>query len=300
MNEFDQPPQETPEPQLAPDIVPELALAPPPPPPDPYAAFAPDLRVPWNASDLGLFLLIYLGINLVIGMIGLVGGAALFHKPFQTIQKDPVAFPLIAIAIQVLISAATILYFWILVRIRSKRATAQHHDGFWRTMGWRPLGQTGKTPLSRVMYCLLGGVAMSFVVAIGSDLLGKQPPTPIEDLFQTKSAIIMLMFFGVLVAPLVEELMFRGFLYPVVARRFGMIAGVITTGILFGAFHAPQLWPAYGQIALLVGVGIALTTVRARAHSVFASTLVHMAYNSTLFVGLLYQTKWLTDLTRIH
>ncbi|HUK30960.1 MAG TPA: CPBP family intramembrane glutamic endopeptidase [Candidatus Acidoferrum sp.] len=300
MNDFDQPPQETPEAQPAPDAGLELAPVPPPPPSDPYAAFAPDLRVPWNAADLGVFLLIYLGINIVIGVIGLVGGAALFHKPFQTIQKDPVAFPLIAIVIQVLISAATILYFWILVRIRSNRPTAQQHEGFWRTMGWRPLGKTGRTPLSRVMYCLLGGVAMSLAVAEASNLLGKQPPTPIEDLFQTKSAIILLMFFGVLIAPLVEEMMFRGFLYPVVARRFGMFTGIITTGLLFGAFHTPQLWPAFGQIALLVGVGITLTTVRARARSVLASTLFHMAYNSTLFVGLLVQTKWLTDLSRIH
>ncbi len=300
MNDFDQPPQETPEAQPAQDVSPALAPIPTTPPPDPYASFAPDLRVPWTGADLGIFLLIYLGINFVIGIVAFIGGAAILHKPFQTLQKDPVAFPLIAVVTQVLISAATILYFWILVRIRHAHPSMQPQDGFWRTMGWRPLGQTGKTTLSRVMYCLLGGVAMSFVVAKGSDMLGKQPPTPIEDLFQSKPAIIMLMFFGILVAPLVEEMMFRGFLYPVVARSFGVVAGVLFTGTLFGIFHALQLWGAWGQIALLVGVGIALTTVRARTGSIFASTLVHIAYNTTLFVGLLIQTKWLTDLSHIR
>jgi hypothetical protein len=94
----------------------------------------------------------------------------------------------------------------------------------------------------------------------------------------------------------VEEMMFRGFLYPVAARSFGVVWGVLGTGFLFGAFHALQLWGAWGQVALLMGVGIVLTWVRARSNSVLASFLIHIAYNSTLFLGLLISTHGLRNM----
>jgi membrane protease YdiL (CAAX protease family) len=299
MNEFDQPPQETPEARPAPDPELQLASVPPLPPPNPYAAFPPDLRAPWNVADLGIFLLVYLGINVVLGGLAFVAGAIAFHKTLITLQSDPVHFPIVAVLTQVVISVATILYFWILIRIRSTSPIAQPYEGFWRTIGFRPLGHDG-TSFSRVLLFLLAGVGVSVIIAIASDHMGKQPPTPMDNLFQSRAGVLMLMFFGVCVAPLVEEMMFRGFLYPVVARRFGIPSSVLFTGILFGGFHALQLWPAKGLIALLMGVGIVFTWVRARAQSVLASFLMHTAYNSTIFVVLLIQTKGLTDFSHMH
>jgi hypothetical protein len=57
-----------------------------------------------------------------------------------------------------------------------------------------------------------------------------------------------------------------------------------------------QLWGAWGQIALLVVVGVVLSAIRARTHSVLASFIVHVAYNSTLFAGLLIGSHALRDL----
>jgi membrane protease YdiL (CAAX protease family) len=293
MNSFDQPPQVTHEMGIAPEVIPA------PPPLDPYAAFPPDLRVPWTGADLWIFLVIYIGINFVLGIVVLIGGAAVIHKPFTELTKDPVAFPVIAVLTQVVISIATIIYFWILVRIKRSQSPAQPHEGFWRTMGFRPLGPAGTT-LGRVLLCLLAGTVVSVAVAYSSSLMGKQPTTQMDSLFQTRIALILLMCFGVLVAPLVEEMMFRGFIYPVVARRFGIIASVLFTGILFGSFHALQLWPAKGLILILMGVGIVFTWVRARAQTVVASLLMHIAYNGTIFAALLVQTKWLTDFSHIH
>jgi membrane protease YdiL (CAAX protease family) len=91
----------------------------------------------------------------------------------------------------------------------------------------------------------------------------------------------------VLVAPLVEETVFRGFLYPVIARRLGIAAGVAITGTLFGLMHAAQLWGGWGQIALLILVGVVLTWVRARTGTVAASYFVHLGYNGLQLAGYL-------------
>jgi len=286
-------------PETQPDANIGLSSEPLPPPPDPYAALPPDLRVPWKGADLAVFILVYAGMTVVLGTAPFFVTALALHKSFDALKNDSVLFPAIAVISQVLISAGTIFYFWILIRVRRALSPQQPPEGFWRTIGFRPLGASGTTA-GQVFLCLLAGFGLSMAVTATSLFIGKHTPTPFDEAFQTRIALISLILYGILMAPLVEEMMFRGFLYPVVARRFGIVTGVLFTGILFGLFHALQLWGAWALVVLLMGVGVALTWVRARTRSVLASFLMHVAYNSTLFVGLLIQTKGLTDLTHIR
>ncbi len=135
-----------------------------------------------------------------------------------------------------------------------------------------------------------GGAMLALIVTFAGKFFHEKGELPIEELFHSRPAVILLMSFGILVAPLVEETMFRGFLYPIIARRFGVGTGVIVTGVLFGAMHAQQLWGGWGQIGLLIGVGIVLTWVRARTGTVAASYFVHLGYNSLLFLGFFAAT----------
>jgi membrane protease YdiL (CAAX protease family) len=100
----------------------------------------------------------------------------------------------------------------------------------------------------------------------------------------------------VLLAPLVEETIFRGYIYPVIARSFGKVWGILATGALFGLLHASQLWGGWSQIALLVFVGIVLTLARAVSRSVMASFVMHTSYNSLQVIGLLIATHGLRHL----
>jgi membrane protease YdiL (CAAX protease family) len=135
-----------------------------------------------------------------------------------------------------------------------------------------------------------GGAMLALLVSFAGKFLNEKGELPIERFFHSRPTVILVMSFGILVAPLVEEMMFRGFLYPIIARRFGIGAGVIVTGILFGAMHAQQLWGGWGQISLLIVVGILLTWVRARTGTVTASYFVHLGYNSLLFLGFFAAT----------
>ena len=114
-----------------------------------------------------------------------------------------------------------------------------------------------------------------------------------QALFQDRRTAILLLLMSVLVAPVVEETIFRGYIYPVVARSFGMATGVLATGILFGLLHAPQLWGGWVQIALLVGVGIIFTYARAISRTVLASYLLHVSYNFFVSFAFLLGSHWL-------
>jgi membrane protease YdiL (CAAX protease family) len=247
----------------------------------------PDLRVPWGWTDLGIFLLFYLGGTVLLLIIAMIAAVGILHIPFPSLQKHPMLLIVVTIIAQTASSIAALLYFWILVRVR--RA-----GKLWPTLGWHSLDGT-HTDGATVLKYLFSGVALAITVTVMGQFVKQSGPVPFEEFFKARQSVLMLMAFGILIAPLVEETIFRGFLYPVAARQFGIVGAIIFTGIIFGAFHAMQLWGAWGQIALLVIVGIVLTAIRARTGSVLASFLVHVAYNSTLFAGLLIGSHGLRD-----
>ena len=98
------------------------------------------------------------------------------------------------------------------------------------------------------------------------------------------------MLMAILLAPLVEETVFRGYLYPVIARSVGVVPGVILTGTIFGLLHSRQLWGGWWQIFLIIVVGIVLTLVRAVTRTVWASYVVHASYNSLQVIAIAVTT----------
>jgi uncharacterized protein len=257
----------------------------PPPPPRFDASVPEDLRSPWGWLDLLLFIGFgFLGLLVAAGVVAgvaVLGFGVRLHDLGQ-LSTSP-AKSMIAVVAQAVWSGFVLLYFFVMVRVRTQAP-------FWRTMGWRGLHFPGQTASAAVFRCLAGGGMLALLVSFAGRFFNEKGELPIEELFRSRSTVILLMSFGVLVAPLVEETMFRGFLYPILARRLGMAAGVVVTGVLFGAMHAQQLWGGWGQIVLLIGVGIFLTWVRARTGTVAASYFVHLGYNTLLFLGFFLAT----------
>ena len=134
-----------------------------------------------------------------------------------------------------------------------------------------------------------------------------------QELFKSRSGAMLLMAMAVLVAPLVEETVFRGYLYPLFAGkfsgiasflgidaaqalRFGTATAIFITGVLFGLMHAPQLGWTWGLVSLLSFVGVIFTFARARTGTVVASFLLHLGYNSMIAVTSFIATKGFTHL----
>jgi uncharacterized protein len=110
---------------------------------------------------------------------------------------------------------------------------------------------------------------------------------PIEQYFQDRPTALLLLIVSVTLAPLFEETIFRGYLYPVVARTFGTVPGVIFTGLLFGLMHASQLGGNLPQVALIMVVGIVFTAARAKTGNVLPGYLLHVSYNSFIAIAFL-------------
>ncbi|MGO9640467.1 MAG: lysostaphin resistance A-like protein [Candidatus Acidiferrales bacterium] len=243
-----------------------------------------DLRVCWNWRDVFGFILFAFISSVVVSMLAGFAAGKLLHLPPSAIPEGSTVKSIVVVVGQAIWSVIAIVYLYTAVAIRTP-------DSFWRSIGWRRLAE-GTSPLR----FLSGGALLAIGVQVAGQFVSRNVELPIEKMFENRISVLLLMALGVLVAPLVEETIFRGFLYPVIARQFGVPAGILVTGVLFGSLHAAQLWGGWGQIGLLICVGIVLTWVRARTGTVVASYLVHLGYNGMLFLGLALATGGLRHL----
>jgi uncharacterized protein len=183
---------------------------------------------------------------------------------------------------------------------------------FWPALGWRKLG-TGSDGKGRPWMYLLAGAGLSIFVAIAGSQVKVTDHMPMEELLGSRKGAWLAMSMAVLVAPLVEETVFRGYLYPTLVRfvsviselfgmedslahRIGVVTSILLTGTLFGLMHGAQLAWTWGIVGLLIVVGIIFTFARAYTGTVLASFLVHLGYNSMIAVSTLIGTHGLTKI----
>jgi membrane protease YdiL (CAAX protease family) len=265
----------------APQNLPDDSL--PLPAPPYHAGISDDLRVPWGWLEVALFVIFG-----VIGSVVVTWGMAQVAVRFFGANSNDVfgdtistAKSVVVLISQAVIDGLAILYLYLMLLARTDAP-------FWRSIGWREMVSPGAGKIrDSALQFLAGGAVLAIVVSFAGGFLNSKETLPIEELLKARVSIVLFGILGVLVAPLVEETIFRGFLYPVIARRLGIAAGIAITGTLFGLMHAAQLWGGWGQIALLILVGVVLTWVRARTGTVAASYFVHLGYNGLQLVGYL-------------
>jgi membrane protease YdiL (CAAX protease family) len=85
----------------------------------------------------------------------------------------------------------------------------------------------------------------------------------------------------VLIPPIIEEVVFRGFVFPAFARRWGVWAGAITSSILFGLAH---LQGNVGVYTVVLGLLLCLMYVKLR--SIVPGILLHMLNNYLAFLAI--------------
>jgi membrane protease YdiL (CAAX protease family) len=264
----------------APQNLPDIPV--PPRAPQLRPGISDDLLVPWGWTEVALFVVLALIASAVV-----TWGAAEVAVQLFRVNPDDVfgttmstAKSVVVLLSQALIDGLAILYLYLMLLARTDAP-------FWPAIGWRELRPgLGKIRTLAPQF-LAGGGVLAIVVAFAGGFLNSKQTLPIEDLLKARVSILLFGILGVAVAPLVEETIFRGFLYPVIARRMGIAGGVAVTGALFGLMHAAQLWGGWGQIALLILVGVVLTWVRAHTGTVAASYFVHLGYNGLQLVGYL-------------
>ena len=139
--------------------------------------------------------------------------------------------------------------------------------GFWKSAG---------------LAILLFGIGLLLIVLFGGQ------ETDIERMIQSSRATaVTLAFLAFATAPLVEETVYRGVLYPALQRTIGMPGAVILVSGLFAVGHVFQYWPNVGVISAIVLLSVALTMVRARTGRLLPCFIIHLIFNGIQSIEIL-------------
>jgi membrane protease YdiL (CAAX protease family) len=253
-----------------------------------------DLRISWSWVHLVLFLFFGFASLFIVQ-----GGFLLYYAPTRHFanEKDFERFvlskPQFAIGSMVLWYALIFLFLYVTLSVL-------RGFPFWQTLGWRKLTRPNGGPPRSPWLFFFSGCGLSILVFIVTAKMQPPEDVPIEELFRYKNTAMLFMAMAVLIAPLVEETVFRGYLYPLFAKYFGVAASILVTGILFGLMHGAQLGWTWGLVLTLIVVGVIFTFVRARTGSVFASFLLHLGYNSTIALFTIIGTQAFTKMSPTH
>lgn len=215
----------------------------------------------WTYEDLALFIgsviPVFLLAWLIVRVVSLPGGAV------QAMVYQSLIYGL-------LLGVLYLLVAW------------RYQQPFWGSLGW--------TVFRLPFLC----AAIGPVLAIGTATLGvflKAPPipSPIEDLISDRRSLFVMMLFLTVFGPVFEELVFRGFLFPLLARSLGPWPGILLAATPFALVHGSQYHWSWQHLTVVGLAGAVFGLVRYKTGSTAAATLAHTGYNATLFVGFLVQ-----------
>lgn len=136
-------------------------------------------------------------------------------------------------------------------------------------------------------------ITIVFVLSIPIAYLNPElEPQMYEEILRSltdKNAIIWLVVIGVVLAPLSEEMFYRGMIYPVFRRYLSPPWAMAVAGIIFGLAHF-DLWRS---IPLAVG-GIGLCYIYEKTGSILVTTVAHGVWNLIMTLMVIYSVSFLT------
>ena len=136
----------------------------------------------------------------------------------------------------------------------------KYHVPFWQAIRWNWPRSEWK-PLALGRQCCSCSTCWRMCLPMPKD-------TPFEHLFDRPRDAYLLAIIAVTLGPLMEELFFRGFLYPVLARRMGVVWGDLAYGTAVRADSPAAIRLGLGRGSGDLSVGVVCGVVRAATQSV--------------------------------
>ena len=162
----------------------------------------------------------------------------------------------------------TLAFTWFMVTEGGRRS-------FGKAIGWEWPGRPSRVTIFSVLVALgLYGIAFGVTTIWGGsktdlDLL-------IESSMYTRVATALV---AVATAPLVEEVIYRGVIYPAVERVTGAGFAIAVVSLLFAGVHVWQYRTNIGVIVVITALSFTLTIARAVTGTVLPSFIIHLVFN---------------------
>lgn len=243
------------------DQVPQPPSGPPAELPEPLET----RTVPWRAGDLVLAFLAGLALSAVLMIpIVVIAGVSEGDMTFATVG---------AMGIAIYVALSITGWFFAL-----KRRGASLRDAGFRSV-------TAVT-LLKMLPVTIGMMMLTGLVVSLSSLLFGDVPTAQDQVVGGADSIALFDFLwlfvlGAVAAPIAEEFLFRGLLYPLLRNKVSVAVAVGVSAFAFAFVHfLPPLIPA------LLVMGVVLALLVERFKSLYPAMVVHALNNAVALVAL--------------
>lgn len=164
----------------------------------------------------------------------------------------------------------TFVIIWMIVSEGGRRP-------FWSTLGFEWPQNTSRaigTLVSLSLALVLLALAWLVTTLYGGNKT--QLDLLIESSMQARFATA---FVAVATAPLIEELIYRGVLYPAIEKAAGMGVAIAVVSLLFAGVHVFQYYNNIAVIIVITLLSLTLTVARAVTGKVLPSFIIHLVFN---------------------
>ena len=171
----------------------------------------------------------------------------------------------------------------LIIRYQLKGLVSSGLDGGWLQWKIKPMKEGVVKSVSGWL------MIMPLVLLIGwimNEIIGDQGGSnPLLELVLSSNEffpLCLLLITTVFLAPIFEELVFRGVLLPVLVSKVGKISGVVLSALIFALAHL-----SVGELPPLFVLGIGLGVMRLSSGRLFPCALMHSLWNGVTFASLL-------------
>lgn len=224
----------------------------------------------------GMFWVAQLVVALVIYVLGLL------RVPLDSIHHTALTTILSA----VIYIVAFGLVVWLPWAVRRSRTTLRQLG----VANWPEVLDVLLAPATFVVYVIVSAMLLAVLTSVLPIDVAQRQALPFDpSQFMLPWERMLAFFTLVLVAPIAEELLFRGYLYGKLRARTRAVVAIILTGLAFGLAHA---WGGLGaplQWAVVIDtfvLGLFLSGLREYTGAIWAGLLVHIVKNGIAFYFL--------------
>jgi len=93
-------------------------------------------------------------------------------------------------------------------------------------------------------------------------------------------------FLAVFIAPIMEEIFFRGFMQPALVKNLGAGPGILITAIIFGISHT-QYQDYYAALTAVITIGLILGITKHTTNSIMPGIFAHLVNNILAVISIL-------------
>ena len=172
--------------------------------------------------------------------------------------------------ITVLSNLLSIICFMLITKLRKQKISEEYY--------------LYKAPVPKLFLIIPAGILLNIFVSFILEFLSENVPFINKCMidYEEQASVMnnmspaVYIIFAVILAPVMEELIFRGGIYRVVKSECSFVTAAMVSSLFFGIAHGNLVWSTYAFL-----LGVLLCSVYEKYHSIAVNIMLHLSFNLT-------------------